>query len=122
MRSIPAPSSNLQGHLVTTPSPSSRSSPSVPKGVASLSSLQKQKLSGLEEKDEDRGKGVDDSDDVKSPERPKNDKKSVKSSRDKGIGIYAPFHHKRAQQLYESLGFEKIAKIGNYYTTDRALF
>eukprot|EP01083_Nonionella_stella_P037038 101006_1 len=47
-------------------------------------------------------------------------KKKKRKPRDKGIGIYAPYHHKKAQQLYEALGFEKIAKISNYYSTDRA--
>jgi len=50
------------------------------------------------------------------------EKKKKKKHRDKGIGLYAPYYHKKTQQLYESLGFEKIAKIGNYYTTDTALF
>lgn len=50
------------------------------------------------------------------------DKNKKKKPRDKGIGIYAPYYHKKAQQLYESLGFEKIAKIGNYYTTDQTFF
>jgi len=40
--------------------------------------------------------------------------------RDKGIGLYAPLQHAAAQALYESLGFEKIAKIANYYSTDES--
>jgi len=115
-RSIPPPSSRLKAHLVSTP----RSSPSVPKGVASLSSLQKRRLSGLEEKEEPHHDSADD--DAKMEPMASRSRRKGTKSRDKGIGIYAPFQHKRAQALYESLGFEKIAKIGNYYTTDRPFF
>merc|ERR1711972_988212 len=49
--SLPEVSDNLKPHLLLSPT----LSPTVPKGVASLSSLQNQKLSGLEEKDEHHG-------------------------------------------------------------------
>jgi len=105
---LPEISLNLKAHLIENKKNNN-------KGIHSIHHIIKgNKLSDLDEKEEDEmnRKKVDESQTdnksleftqsrsrVNNIERKKKDTKKKKKARDKGIGIYAPYHHKKAQQI-----------------------